>query len=187
MNYDYVLGHPKLSDKNIHIFTLAPEKRAYWRNGISYIYGDLKKTCLKDNYFDFVVCLSTLEHVGMDNTRYSKDKNNDEKAFNDYEHVISEIRRILKPGGRLFVSVPFGMYANNKWLQVFDGAMIEKVKKIFGPEKVEEFYFRHEGSWRKSTHEECSGCSFVEVKSGAARKEFPVIGAEAVACLMLVK
>lgn len=30
--------------------------------------GDLRRTALRDGWFDEIVCISTLEHVGMDNT-----------------------------------------------------------------------------------------------------------------------
>jgi ubiquinone/menaquinone biosynthesis C-methylase UbiE len=44
------------------------------QNNISYVYGDLRNTILKDQCFDEIVCISTLEHIGMDNTMlYTKD------------------------------------------------------------------------------------------------------------------
>lgn len=41
-----------------------------------------------DDYFDYVACLEGLEHV------------------ENYHHCLREIRRILKPGGKLIVSTP---------------------------------------------------------------------------------
>ena len=50
--------------------------------------ADAKKLPFKDNTFDFIVCSEVLEHII------------------DYQSAISEINRILKPQGKLAVSVP---------------------------------------------------------------------------------
>jgi SAM-dependent methyltransferase len=52
-------------------------------------YYDGKKLPFPDGRFDAVVCFEVFEHV-----------------FN-LEEVIVEIRRVLKPGGTLFISIPF--------------------------------------------------------------------------------
>ena len=50
--------------------------------------ADAKKLPFKDNTFDFIVCSEVLEHII------------------DYQSALSEINRILKPQGKLAVSVP---------------------------------------------------------------------------------
>lgn len=50
--------------------------------------ADAKKLPFKDNTFDFIICSEVLEHII------------------DYQSAISEINRILKPEGKLAVSVP---------------------------------------------------------------------------------
>lgn len=50
--------------------------------------ADAKKLPFKDNTFDFIICSEVLEHII------------------DYQSALSEINRILKPGGKLAVSVP---------------------------------------------------------------------------------
>ena len=52
------------------IVTLAPEPVAFTSLGVSYLYGDLRQLPFRDDWFDEVACLSTLEHVGMDNAVY---------------------------------------------------------------------------------------------------------------------
>ena len=50
--------------------------------------ADAKKLHFKDNTFDFIICSEVLEHII------------------DYQSALSEINRILKPEGKLAVSVP---------------------------------------------------------------------------------
>ena len=50
--------------------------------------ADAKKLPFKDNTFDFIVCSEVLEHII------------------DYQSALSEINRILKPQGKLAISVP---------------------------------------------------------------------------------
>lgn len=59
-------------------------------SGRTYI-GDIcqKNECLPDNHFDYVLCTEVLEHT------------------NQPFAAMEEIRRILKQGGMLFLSVPF--------------------------------------------------------------------------------
>lgn len=59
-----------------------PERR------LSFLVGDGMKLPFSDASFDKVICAEVLEHL------------------HDYERVVAEVRRILRPGGVLAVSVP---------------------------------------------------------------------------------
>jgi len=70
LNFDYILSLPTLVQKKIFISTLAPEKHSFWNKSISYVYEDLRDICYKNNFFDWIVCLSVIEHIGLDNTKF---------------------------------------------------------------------------------------------------------------------
>ena len=53
------------------------------------------------NHFDLVTCLSVLDHIGLDAYGNSQDDSM-------MEAVIREIERVLSPGGRLLLTVPYG-------------------------------------------------------------------------------
>ena len=57
LNFRYVVTAPPLQAQKIHITTLAPERRAFWKLGVSYLYGDLRELVLRDGAFDSVVHL----------------------------------------------------------------------------------------------------------------------------------
>lgn len=188
LNHDYLLSHEALEPKTIVIVTLAPEQ-TFPSPRISYLYGDLRKTILKSDCFDEIACISTLEHVGMNNTLlYTKDRAFDESSPMDYEEVLVELRRLLKPGGRLFVTVPFGCYENHGWLQQFDRAMVERVHRVFDGSSAEVSYYRYnEDGWNISTAEACANCRYFEIHRKSGYDPDYAAAARAVACLELVK
>ena len=50
-----------------------PNQRRTPSRGISYVYCDLRDLPLRDAFYDTVISLSTLEHVGMDDEHYGSD------------------------------------------------------------------------------------------------------------------
>lgn len=56
-----------------------------------------------DNTFDLVTCVSVLDHVGLDAYGNATDDN----LIDD---VLTAIERVIAPGGRLLLTVPFGRY-----------------------------------------------------------------------------
>ena len=133
-NHDFLLERPPLRGADLTIMTLAPEKRCYWYKGYSYVFGDLRKTIFLDHAFDTIASISTIEHIGLNNTMlYTGDPADTESDENGFVPAVMEFKRILKPGGTCFISVPFGKRDNLGWYQVFDVSMIEKIVETFAP------------------------------------------------------
>ncbi|MFA5238579.1 MAG: methyltransferase domain-containing protein [Phycisphaerae bacterium] len=188
LNYDYVLDHPVLKSRKIVIYNLSPE-RFISRDNVSYIFGDLRHTILRTESFDEIVCISTLEHVGMNNTfLYSKDTSFNEFKPNDYLDVVREFKQLLKPGGRLFITVPYGRYENHGWLQQFDGKMVDAVLDTFAPSFHSIAYYKYfpEG-WQTTKAEECADCSYFDIHNKSEYEPDYVAAARAVACIEMVK
>lgn len=166
LNYDFILEHEKLKNKEISIFTLAPEGNCYCRKKISYIFGDLREIPYKDNWFDIIVSISTLEHVGMNNSIYSKDDKYREQNKEDYLLVISELKRVLKKNGLLLLTVPFGKYQNFGWYQQFNAIMIQNVIDKFMPTTKNETYFHYSNNgWNFSNQDDCSTAEGFDIHS----------------------
>ena len=148
LNYDFMLDQLQLSSKNIILFTLSQEPNQFIRENITYQYGDLRALSFPDNFFDEVACISTLEHVGMDNTLYARDLKYKEHHEKDFMIAINELRRVVKPGGKVYITVPFGKYTDFGWYQQFDSALLEKLISTFAPAKHTETFFCYEsGGW----------------------------------------
>ena len=199
LNHEFILTLPLFSNKNLHIMTLAPEGNCFWYKGISYLYNDLRCIPIQDNYYDAIVCISTLEHIGCDNTIYTGDDAYRENRPEDFVLAIQELRRVLKQGGSLFLSVPFGIYRNLGMFQQFDRALLTRAIEAFGEaSQVSEIFYRYTAEgWQVATAQDCAQCEFVEWIIEAWQHHrwpdpIPVepdlgAAARAVACVYLVK
>jgi hypothetical protein len=184
LNYKDILFHKKLRNKKIIIGNLNPERNCYWTSSISYIYEDLRKSVFADNYFDSISCISTLEHVGLDNRSWIEDKKYFQNNDDDYLLFIGEFKRILKQNGQCFITVPFRKNRKLGWLQIFNKKMIEQIITKFQPSDYEIFYYKYDkNGWQLSKEHECSECGY--------STEYPgqdlCVGAYSVACIKLVK
>ena len=197
LNYETILQHPAVKKHKWSIVTLAPETESFWDEGISYLYEDLRSLPCKDEWFDAITCISTIEHVGMDNVLVTMENSHRENRPQDFLRAVQEMRRVLKPGGALFLTVPFGRYEQHGWFQQFDSSMLSALISEFRPQKAEKVFFRYtEQGWKLAAEEECGDLSFSEVvrNKHAIRKDrvpgFPsdyAVAARAVACVELRK
>lgn len=188
LNYPYLLDLPGIASKQIVIMTLAPETTTK-RDNVSYLYGDLRDILLRDNTFQWIVCISTLEHVGLDNTKlYTHNADFNEESTQDYRTVMAELRRVLAPGGRLLLTVPFGRAQNFGWMQQFDQAGVAEIVAAFGAPPICETYFQYlPMGWVMSDAKACVNCEYFDVHSAKEPASDRAAAARAVACLEFTK
>jgi hypothetical protein len=189
LNFEYILSNPSIKSKKLFISTLAPESQCYWTNGISYVFEDLRYSCFKDGYFDWVASLSTIEHIGLDNTMlYTDDSSKNENHSDTYLQAIKEYHRVLNVGGVLYLSFPYGKHINRKWFQVFDGQMIDGIIETFKPTRHQAFYFKYEpDGWKASTREEAKDATYFDIHTQPTYDADYAAASRAIVCLELVK
>lgn len=189
LNFDYILVHPILKSKKIFISTLAPESVCHWRTGISYVYEDLRDSCFRNEYFDWIASLSTIEHIGLDNTMlYTAEASKKENVASSYLAAVKEYWRMLKPGGVLYLSFPFGRHENCGWFQIFDADMLDEVIKTFAPTRVEEFHYKYDpNGWRVSSREESKNATYFDIHTQKSYDADFAAASRAIVCLELVK
>ena len=122
----------------------------------------------------------------------------------NHAYVLDHVRcqkskRILKPGGTLYVTVPYGRPRNYGAFQQFDARMIARAIEAFGPSKAaERVFYRYTGAgWNVAMQEDCDNCEFAEwilrKWRGELRAPDVVVdpdraaASRAVACLRIVK
>ena len=186
-NHDFLLQRPPLRGADLTIMTLAPEKRCYWHDGYSYVFGDLRSTMFADHAFDTIASISTIEHIGLDNTMlYTGNLQDAESDEDGFVPAVREFKRIIKPGGNCFISVPFGKRDNLGWYQVFDSAKIEKIVEAFGPasHQIDYFGYSRDG-WSRQSADALADATVYDVHTGKGWGDDLAASSRAVACLRL--
>jgi SAM-dependent methyltransferase len=187
LNYPELLEHPVLADRDVIICDLAHGWRGRRRH-LWYVTGDLRRLGLVAERLDVVVCISTLEHIGLDNTAYTANSRYKERSIRDYRVAIDEFRRVLRSGGRLLITVPFGDPTNFGWMQQFDEAGVNDIVAAFGGELLDLSFFKYEpAGWTRSSAAACAGCEYFDVRSTPVVAADYAAAARAVACLDLRK
>lgn len=116
--------------------------------GMSTVVGDVRRLPFPSRSFDVVFCLSTLEHVGADNTRYGSEP---EQDLGGPERALRELRRVVTRRGRVLLTVPSGARESDwyvaktaaEWHELFHNADLY----VYDGEE----YSRTEAGWRSGT------------------------------------
>ncbi len=188
LNFESILNHPRLSQKQITIVNLNPEENCFWYKNISYSFEDIRSLSYRDSWFDCITCISTLEHVGMDNTIYTKNNIYNENKSEDYLQAVQELKRILKQNGSLLITVPFGQYRNYGFFQQFNGAMVQAILQCFKPKNATVVFYKYTShGWQNCSIENCKDADYFNVRATSKPHPHKQASAGAVACLKLIK
>lgn len=187
-NFDYIVNHPIMKNKDLTIFTFAPEANNFCDKSISYVFGDLRNMIFKDNVFDFVVSQSTIEHIDMDNSMYGYDLSfNKDTTSKSYEYIIAvrEMIRVLKNKGTLLLTFPFGKFENHGFFQQFDIDMLNKILYLFkdiGTHEVTFFQYKND-EWNFANIEDVSDSESYNPHTGKGKKDDYAAHSRAIACI----
>jgi SAM-dependent methyltransferase len=140
--------------------------------GLRPVVADVRRLPFADGAFELGFCISTLEHVGFDNTVYGVESEQRDEA--GQEQALRELRRVLARDGRLLVTVPCGERQDLEWqIQRPPAEWIELFERAGFLVFEDELYALGADGWR----------SVAEV--GAARYGESGPGASAVLCAEL--
>jgi SAM-dependent methyltransferase len=87
--------------------------------GMERLRADVRSLPLADGSVDQVLLVSTLEHVGADNTAYGLDAESDPRSRVD---ALRELGRVVGSRGTLLVTVPLGEPGDHGWFRLDDVA-----------------------------------------------------------------
>ena len=124
------------------------------------VQADVRDLPFDDQAFDLVLCVSTLEHVGADNSGYGLDAEDDGASRLT---ALRELRRVLAPSGRLLITVPCGEPGDYGW---FDQDDVRGWTRLFTRAgffvEEQEVYELTEDGWRAAPELDTTGLRYGE-------------------------
>jgi SAM-dependent methyltransferase len=188
-NAPLILELPAVKDRRLLIYTLEADYITL-RPTVSYVFGDLRDTILRDELFESIVCISTLEHIGfgLDYRHWSRSRPYPDADPESFKKALAEFKRVLKPGGQLLLTVPYGRRENHGWLQQFNDAGVGEIKSAFGGRTVGEAYYKYAAEgWQIATAEECGDARYFNIHEAKGFDLDYAAAARSVVCLELLK
>jgi SAM-dependent methyltransferase len=199
VEYEFVLSNlvshnseANLLDVGCSTFTLSNEIRKLgldnWRIiGIDIANGnssrdfplmlmDARKMGFKDEIFDQVLCLFTLEHIGLGDLGYGD---------SDYDirgdiHAMTEIHRILKPKGTGIITIPYGnLIIKKQEYRVYNDELLSILISKFRILK-KRFFVLKKGLWKEC--DEIEANNFIQLECSNQKFHSDIF-----ACLLLGK
>jgi ubiquinone/menaquinone biosynthesis C-methylase UbiE len=86
-----------------------------------FIQGDIRYVELPENFFDQILCVSTVEHIGI------RAYGNLEMSPNGDVEAMFAMKRVLKPRGNMILTVPFGYHKNDYWIRFYKPPTLKKL------------------------------------------------------------
>jgi hypothetical protein len=191
-NFPEIISHNSLKEKELSIYTFYPESINFINHRVTYAFGDLRDIPFKENFFDEVVCQSTIEHIDMDNSIYGyeleKNKDVTAKSF-EYLKVIDELIRVVKKGGKLLITFPYGKFENQGFFQQFDTEMVTLIinKMKDNGTYIENYIKYTKNGWENSTADQCRDAVSFNPHKGVGQGDDNAAHSRAICCLEFTK
>jgi SAM-dependent methyltransferase len=128
--------------------------------GMEAVEADVRDLPFSDGSFDQILLVSTLEHVGADNTVYGVEARGGADARLD---ALRELRRVLRGDGSLLVTAPLGEPGDHGWFRQEDerGWTSLFARAGWFVEEVEA-YELHDDAWRATKTFRADGVRYGE-------------------------
>ena len=188
LNHEHILDRFQPAASWLCIATLRPEQAAYTDRNVSYVYADLRELPFRDGFFDTVICASTLEHVGMDNTVYGDDAPAAHDPAREQAAALSELLRVTAADGRILLTVPYGRAEDHGWFRQYDEAALRALLgALEGVESTVTVYAYGRKGWRVDSLAGAGDAQFKDYYSDKAPAADLAAAARAVACIRLAR
>jgi SAM-dependent methyltransferase len=186
LNHEHILDRALPLTEALTIVTLAPETHAYPLRGISYVFADLRELPFRDGWFDTVVSLSTLEHVGMDNAVYGAGDARAADPDAEVARAARELVRVTRPGGRILFTVPYGRAEDHGWFRQFDAAALARLIDAFGAAGAETALYGYgRDGWQQTSAADAAQLSYRDFTADPAPVADLAAAARGVACVAI--
>lgn len=140
----------ELSCLGYKVFGIDISEYPFYHPNFTFVKGSICKTDFPDNFFDVVIAISTIEHIGLGHY-------GDSKQETDHQ-AVNEIKRVLKPNGRFILTLPYGKSMTTEVFKVYDKNSLASLIEGFEVVKAQYFINYNDIYWIPSTETEVSKC-----------------------------
>jgi SAM-dependent methyltransferase len=149
-------------------------------HGIPLILMDARNIGFKEKTFDQVMCLSAMEHIGLDHEGAEKQNKDHNYGINGDALAMTEIWRVLKTRGTLILTVPYGrLIIKQQGYRVYNKESLSILTNKFFIIK-KEFFILKKGRWDKCNELEANNSTLFECSTQKFHSDI-------IACLILEK
>jgi SAM-dependent methyltransferase len=149
-------------------------------HGIPLILMDARNIGFKEKTFDQVMCLSAMEHIGLDHEGAEKQNKGHNYGINGDTLAMTEIWRVLKAKGTLILTVPYGrLIIKQQGYRVYNKESLSILTNKFFIIK-KEFFILKKGRWDKCNELEANNSTLFECSTQKFHSDI-------IACLILEK
>jgi SAM-dependent methyltransferase len=106
-----------------------------------FVHGDFLAAGFPSEMFDAVVAVSAVEHCGLGAYGDRVPREDGDRQ------VIEEMARVVRPGGRLLLTVPYGVGGSTSWYRVYDATTLHALLGGFTIDAVEYYEGRGRRDW----------------------------------------
>jgi hypothetical protein len=134
--------------------------------------ADIRRLPFADEEFEIAVCLSTLEHIGMDTARYV-----DREGASQGDDVTA-LRELGRVAREVLVTVPGGNALDMDWQRQYDGPRLRDAVERAGLRlrSLEAFVHDPQTGWRSADPDAMAGRTYGEGAPAAAAVLCAVLG-----------
>lgn len=114
--------------------------------GINIVRGSICNAPYREGVFDVITAVSTIEHIGLSEPYGDVEKRGTDKT------ALNEIKRILKPDGKILITLPYGKVVPWTYYRAYDGPSLRRMLSGLKIE-VDKYFIRDENNrtWLQST------------------------------------
>ena len=106
---------------------------------------DIRQLDIDDNTFDKIFAVSVIEHIGLDNPQVVASAK-PRVAMNGDLEAVHELKRVLRPGGELIMTLPFGKkekLISNNTSRVYTNESLRKFSSLLSEVKLEYYEYQY--------------------------------------------
>ncbi|HEX8077821.1 MAG TPA: methyltransferase domain-containing protein [Chthoniobacterales bacterium] len=162
-NPEYVAGLKSLGAEELHGIDISAVPAPDFIKRIA----DIRASGYPSDFFDTVFCISTIEHVGRDNSRYYEPVAEAADGPEPDRAALLEMLRITRPGGSILLTLPFGKFEDHGWFINYDAAQVSRLFRELPPVEAEYFRYSDDG-WLRCAPEELADAGYRENGAPAA-------------------